>query len=74
MVSSGAGEEGGEDEVDVRVGIMGAGGRMEKRRKWGTMIVSGLSGERLGASGGLLRFSECFRVWLWRYPFALGGN
>lgn len=27
-------------------------------RKWGTMIVSGLSGERLSVSGGLLRFGE----------------
>jgi hypothetical protein len=27
-------------------------------RKWGTMIISGLSGERLSVSGGLLRFGE----------------
>jgi len=27
-------------------------------RKWGTMIVSGLSGERLSVSAGLLRFGE----------------
>ena len=27
-------------------------------RKWGTMIVSGLSGERLSVSGGLLRFGK----------------
>jgi len=42
------------DDVDARVGLSGArsGGR-----KWGTMLVSGLSGERLGVSGGLLRFS-----------------
>ncbi|WWC89514.1 uncharacterized protein L201_004438 [Kwoniella dendrophila CBS 6074] len=26
-------------------------------RKWGTMIISGLSGERLSVSGGLLRFA-----------------
>lgn len=28
-------------------------------RKWGTMFVSGLSGERLTISGGLLRFGAC---------------
>jgi hypothetical protein len=34
-------------------------GKKEARmRKWGTMIISGLSGERLSVSGGLLRFSE----------------
>lgn len=33
--------------------------RKEARmRKWGTMIISGLSGERLSVSGGLLRFGE----------------
>lgn len=28
--------------------------------KWGTMLISGLSGERLGVSTALLRFGECF--------------
>ena len=50
--------EQGEDDVDARVGLSGAGDR-SGGRKWGTMLVSGLSGERLGVSGGLLRFSEC---------------
>lgn len=44
--------------MDARVGLSGAGDR-SGGRKWGTMLVSGLSGERLGVSGGLLRFSEC---------------
>jgi hypothetical protein len=52
----GRGGEGAEDDVDVRVGLA-QGGRPEGR-KWGTMIISGLSGERLGVSGGLLRFSK----------------
>lgn len=35
------------------------GAKKEARmRKWGTMIISGLSGERLSVSGGLLRFGE----------------
>lgn len=29
-----------------------------RMRKWGTMIISGLSGERLSVSTALLRFSE----------------
>ena len=36
--------------------------RVSKReatmRKWGTMIISGLSGERFSVSGGLLRFGQ----------------
>lgn len=36
-----------------------AGGKREARmRKWGTMIISGLSGERLSVSTALLRFGE----------------
>jgi hypothetical protein len=38
--------------------VQGWGRQGGKSRKWGTMIVSGLSGERLGVSGGLLRFGE----------------
>lgn len=38
--------------------IEGWGKNGGKSRKWGTMLISGLSGERLGVSGGLLRFSE----------------
>jgi len=38
-------------------------GKKEARmRKWGTMIISGLSGERLSVSGGLLRFSKLIFV------------
>lgn len=40
----------GERELDK------AGKRDARMRKWGTMLVSGLSGERLSVSSGLLRF------------------
>ena len=36
------------------------GNKEATMRKWGTMIVSGLSGERLSVSGGLLRFGASF--------------
>lgn len=55
------GDSSAEDDVDARVGLSssnGSGGRSGGGRKWGTMLVSGLSGERLGVSGGLLRFSK----------------
>lgn len=32
--------------------------RVARLRQWGTMVVSGLSGERLSVSGSLLRFGE----------------
>lgn len=35
-----------------------AGKRDARMRKWGTMLVSGLSGERLSVSSALLRFGE----------------
>ncbi|KAL7421737.1 hypothetical protein Q5752_003508 [Cryptotrichosporon argae] len=39
-------------------GYDGEVGKREARlRKWGTMVISGLSGERLGVSGALLRFA-----------------
>ena len=39
-------------------------GKKEARmRKWGTMIVSGLSGERLSVSGGLLRFGDATAIY-----------
>ncbi|KAK4687354.1 mediator of RNA polymerase II transcription subunit 6, partial [Tremellales sp. Uapishka_1] len=54
VVGSGVAEYGQKGEA------MGAETRVTKRdarmRKWATMFVSGLSGERLGVSGGLLRF------------------
>jgi hypothetical protein len=37
------------------------GRREATMRKWGTMLVSGLSGERLSVSGGLLRFGMWFK-------------
>jgi hypothetical protein len=40
------------------VRVHSEGKRDATMRKWGTMIVSGLSGERLGVSGGLLRFGR----------------
>jgi hypothetical protein len=44
-------------EYDTKEGPKGSR-REANMRKWGTMIVSGLSGERLSVSGGLLRFGE----------------
>jgi hypothetical protein len=39
--------------------VHAAGGKREARmRKWGTMIISGLSGERLSVSSALLRFGK----------------
>lgn len=32
--------------------------------KWGTMLISGLSGERFGVSAALLRFGES-KFWVW---------
>jgi hypothetical protein len=49
VVGSGVAEYGTKD---------GRSGRDVTMRKWGTMLVSGLSGERLSVSGGLLRFGE----------------
>jgi hypothetical protein len=45
-------DQNGERELDK------AGKRDARMRKWGTMVVSGLSGERLSVSSGLLRFGE----------------
>ena len=46
-------------EYEVKEGHGVAAAKRDARmRKWGTMIVSGLSGERLSVSGGLLRFGE----------------
>ncbi|WVQ82236.1 hypothetical protein IAT38_004364 [Cryptococcus sp. DSM 104549] len=57
IVGSGVAEYGQKDASGVR--LVGAGGPSKREatmRKWGTMIISGLSGERLSVSGGLLRF------------------
>lgn len=64
-VAGGPGDESSAAEEEIRGGggilsVAGAGGdRGTSRfsRKWGTMLVSGVSGERLGFSGALLRFS-----------------
>nr|XP_019046138.1 membrane protein [Kwoniella bestiolae CBS 10118]OCF25068.1 membrane protein [Kwoniella bestiolae CBS 10118] len=40
----------------VGTGMGGPSKKDARLRKWGTMIISGLSGERLSVSGGLLRF------------------
>jgi hypothetical protein len=65
-VAGGPADENSTAEEEIRGGggissVAGAGGdRGTSRfsRKWGTMLVSGVSGERLGFSGALLRFSE----------------
>jgi hypothetical protein len=58
----GSGVAGYETKEGSATRIVAANKREARMRKWGTMIVSGLSGERLSVSGGLLRFGErCFR-------------
>lgn len=57
---------GAADEEDVD----GWGRRGGAGRRWGTMLISGLSGERVGVSGGLLRFiTPGFRDVLWHLQF-----
>ena len=53
VVGSGMAEYETKDGYGVK-----AAKRDARMRKWGTMIVSGLSGERLSISGALLRFGE----------------
>lgn len=58
----GSGVAGYETKEGSATRIVAANKREARMRKWGTMIVSGLSGERLSVSGGLLRFGErCVR-------------
>ncbi|RSH82219.1 hypothetical protein EHS25_005929 [Saitozyma podzolica] len=52
----GSGVAGYETKEGSATRIVAANKREARMRKWGTMIVSGLSGERLSVSGGLLRF------------------
>ncbi|WVO16355.1 hypothetical protein L204_104030 [Cryptococcus depauperatus] len=57
IVGSGVAEYGQKEAAGAR--LVGAGGSSKREtvmRKWGTMVISGLSGERLSVSGGLLRF------------------
>lgn len=65
-VVGGVGDESSTVEEETRQGagigsVADAGGdstASQLSRKWGTMLVSGVSGERLGFSGALLRFSK----------------
>ncbi|WVQ99284.1 hypothetical protein IAU59_006416 [Kwoniella sp. CBS 9459] len=57
IVGSGVAEYDSKESGALKVAGVGNGNKREIRlRKWGTMIISGLSGERLSVSGGLLRF------------------
>lgn len=64
VVGSGVAEYGAKDQHgEMRRKELDKAGRRDARmRKWGTMIVSGLSGERLSVSSGLLRFGESMQV------------
>lgn len=57
VVGSGVAEYGTKEQKAARTKSLDKAGRREaKMRKWGTMIVSGISGERLSVSSALLRF------------------
>ncbi|WVR07175.1 hypothetical protein IAU60_004216 [Kwoniella sp. DSM 27419] len=57
IVGSGVAEYGAKEAGGLKMtGVGGPNKREIRLRKWGTMIISGLSGERLSVSGGLLRF------------------
>ncbi|TYJ52920.1 hypothetical protein B9479_006467 [Cryptococcus floricola] len=56
IVGSGVAEYGQKESAGARLVTGGSSRREATMRKWGTMIISGLSGERLSVSGGLLRF------------------
>lgn len=58
IVGSGVAEYGQKELAGARLMAGGSNNREATMRKWGTMIISGLSGERLSVSGGLLRFGE----------------
>jgi len=60
VIGSGVAEYETKEGGGVGVRRVVTGKREARMRKWGTMIVSGLSGERLSASGGLLRFGVSF--------------
>ncbi|WWC61710.1 uncharacterized protein I303_104295 [Kwoniella dejecticola CBS 10117] len=58
IVGSGVAEYDQKESSALKIAGVGNPNKREARlRKWGTMIISGLSGERLSVSGGLLRFS-----------------
>ncbi|WVF71606.1 hypothetical protein IAT40_006414 [Kwoniella sp. CBS 6097] len=57
IVGSGVAEYDSKESSALKIAGVGNVNKREIRlRKWGTMIISGLSGERLSVSGGLLRF------------------
>ncbi|OCF74818.1 membrane protein [Kwoniella mangroviensis CBS 8886] len=57
IVGSGVAEYDQKESSALKIAGMGGPNKKEVRlRKWGTMVISGLSGERLSVSGGLLRF------------------
>ncbi|WRT66219.1 uncharacterized protein IL334_003172 [Kwoniella shivajii] len=57
IVGSGVAEYDQKEKNALKIaGTNGPNRREVRLRKWGTMIISGLSGERLSVSGGLLRF------------------
>ncbi|WVQ77186.1 hypothetical protein IAR50_006869 [Cryptococcus sp. DSM 104548] len=56
IVGSGVAEYGQKESAGARLVAGGSSRREATMRKWGTMVISGLSGERLSVSGGLLRF------------------
>lgn len=63
IVGSGMAEYNSKESSALKIaGMNSANGGPSKKdlrlRKWGTMIISGLSGERLSVSGGLLRFGR----------------
>jgi hypothetical protein len=61
VVGSGVAEYEQKETALGRRSKMMHGKKEARMRKWGTMIISGLSGERLSVSGGLLRFGMLFR-------------
>jgi hypothetical protein len=72
VVGSGVAEYEQKETALSRGSKMVHGKKEARMRKWGTMIISGLSGERLSVSGGLLRFSE-FMEKGWRLTIVTPG-
>lgn len=60
VVGSGVAEYEQKETALGRGAKLGYAQKEARMRKWGTMIISGLSGERLSVSGGLLRFGQSF--------------
>ena len=62
VIGSGVAEYGAKDQGVAKQRLDKRGRRDARMRKWGTMIVSGISGERLSVSSALLRFGEYLEV------------